>query len=147
MAKAKPVDATTNSAAAKWSEQVVERGYTIIPNMLLTHQSKIGLSSSQCMLVIHLLSYWWDSNKNPFPSKSQLAKRMGMSERQIQRHISELVSMGVLRRKKEDTKNTLGRSLVSYDLNGLVNILKKIDSDLRGQKASPEVVLRNLEEA
>lgn len=102
------------------------RGFTIIPNLLLSHQHALGLSSLHCMLLIHLTTYWWESDRNPYPSKSVLAQRMGISDRQVQRYVSDLVQAGFIRRQRESIRGKGGRMIVSFDLSGLVERLKTI---------------------
>lgn len=118
-------------AASKWTKPVMQRGFTIVPNLLLSHQHSLGLSSPECMLLIHLITYWWESDKNPYPSKAVLAQRMGISERQVQRYISELIQKGFIRRKPEEIRGRTGRTIVSFDLSGLVEKLKKVDAVTR----------------
>jgi len=113
-------------ATAKWGKPVLDRGFTIVPNLLLTQQEVLGLGSHQCLLLIHLITYWWESGRNPYPSKAILARRMGVSERQIQRYISDLIKAGFVRRRREDVQTRAGRSAISFDLTGLVEKLGKL---------------------
>lgn len=113
-------------AVAKWSAPVMARGFTIVPNLLLSHQHALGLSSLHCMLLIHLNAYWWESGRNPYPSKNVLAQRMGISDRQVQRYVSDLVRAGFLRRHQENIRGKGGRMIVSFDLSGLVEKLKAV---------------------
>ena len=120
---------------AKWGKSVLDRGFTIVPNLLLTQQEVLGLGSHQCLLLIHLMTYWWESGRNPYPSKAVLARRMGVSERQIQRYISDLIKTGFVRRRREDVRTRTGRSAVSFDLTGLVEKLQKLEGS--GIRATP----------
>jgi DnaD N-terminal domain len=123
--------AASSAAVARWTRPVLEHGFTIVPNLLLSEQDRLGLSSPQCLLLIQLATYWWESDKNPFPSKALLAKRMGLSERQVQRHVSELIRGGFLRRQREEIKGRSGRRLSSYDLSGLVRKLLEVEAIVR----------------
>jgi hypothetical protein len=118
--------APPNEASAKWSEPVMDHGFTIIPNLLLSQQHALGLSSLGCMLLLHLTTYWWKSDKNPFPSKATLALRMGVSSRQIQRYVAQLERGGFITRKAEPIRGKGGRTISSYDLSGLVEKMKII---------------------
>jgi predicted transcriptional regulator len=92
----------------------------------------LGLSSLHCMLLIHLTTYWWESDRNPYPSKAILAQRMGISDRQVQRYVSDLVRAGFIRRQREAIRGKGGRMIVSFDLSGLVEKLKDVASTTRG---------------
>ena len=41
-------------------------------------------------IIINLLSYWWYSDRSPYPSQETLANRIGVSKRSIQREIKKL---------------------------------------------------------
>lgn len=122
------LSSTSARATSKWGDEVMSRGFTLIPNLLLTHQSALGLSSVHCMLLIQLITYWWESGKNPFPSKATLAQRMGVSERQIQRYLSDLTQAGFIRRQREGLPANVRRGIMSYDLSGLVEKLQKLEA-------------------
>ena len=130
-------DGVAEGAGVRWSKPVLDRGFTIVPNLLLSHQEELGLPGLQCLLLIHLLTYWWESGKNPYPSKAVLARRMGVSERQIQRYISDLIKNGFLRRKREDLLSKSGRFILSFDLSGLVEKLRSLDKSIPTRAETP----------
>jgi hypothetical protein len=129
-------------ATARWGDSILKRGFTLVPNLLLTQQSSLGLSSLHCLLLIHLLTYWWESGRNPYPSKAVLARRMGVSERQIQRYVSDLTGMGFIRRRRENIRTKGGRSVVSFDLSGLVEKLRGLEG--LDAKASPVAITSDI---
>ncbi|WP_374153197.1 helix-turn-helix domain-containing protein (plasmid) [Xanthomonas hortorum pv. hederae] len=69
---------------------VVRFGYAAIPSILLQGQRRLGLNNTQAMICIHLLDYWHHEDRRPFPSKRDLARRMGVTEKTIQTNISAL---------------------------------------------------------
>lgn len=119
-------DRTAYTAEAKWGAEVMAKGFTVVPNLLLSQQHVLGLSNPQCMLLLHLLTYWWEPKRSPFPSKAALAQRMGLSERQVQRHISDLIKLGFLGRHQETIRGKKGRFIVSFDMSGLVRKLQSL---------------------
>lgn len=123
-------DRTTYKAEAKWGAEIMAKGFTIVPNIFLSQQHVLGLSSPQCLLLLHLMTYWWEPERNPFPSKAILAQRMGLSERQVQRHISDLIKAGFLRRRQETLRGRKGRFIISFDMSGLVKKLQDLDGAL-----------------
>jgi hypothetical protein len=74
-------------AEDKWSKQVMKFGYTTVPNLLLRVQGKLGISPDQFNVLLHLIEHWWDAEKDPYPGKDTIARRMGRSSRMIQRYV------------------------------------------------------------
>lgn len=109
----------------KWGKELTKDGFTAIPNYILYNQSKKKLNNNQMMLIIHIISFWWEKNRNPFPSKKNLSLRMGISERQIQRYISELIQIGALRRFLHINNEKIGRNTLEFDMNHLLDFLKE----------------------
>lgn len=63
---------------------------------LAPHEGAKGLSSSEVMLIIHLMSHKWDEEA-PYPSQETLATKMDLSDRRIRQLLSGLVDQGFLR--------------------------------------------------
>lgn len=58
--------------------KVLSHGYTGIPNILLRGQKRLGINATQLNIIVQLLSYWINPERPPFPSKRELAGRIGM---------------------------------------------------------------------
>ena len=71
-----------------WGE-ILDEGFTSVPNILLRYRSRIGLKPKHVMLIVDIMSYKWDS-KYPFPSYSTLAQRSGIEERSVKRITQDL---------------------------------------------------------
>jgi len=104
---------TDNSFISKWSEQILGYGFTAVPNLLLRHRRAIGLTSTECLVIIAIDSFRWTS-QDPWPSLEALSKRCGYSPRTLTRTITSLEEKNVIRRvKRPGTSN-------SYDLSPLI---------------------------
>jgi hypothetical protein len=77
-----------------WGE-ILDEGFTSVPNILLRYRSRIGLKPKHIMLIIDIMSYKWDS-EYPFPSYSTLALRSGIEERSVKRITQDLEELGLL---------------------------------------------------
>jgi predicted transcriptional regulator len=115
------------SAADKWSEDVMSRGFVIIPAILLRGQRRLGLTPTQLAILLQLIDWWSDANKHPWSKKGHLAQRIGIGERQLQRQIAELEKAGFVKRVPRITRH--GKGPNNYDLSGLVAKLKVLAPD------------------
>jgi DNA-binding transcriptional ArsR family regulator len=123
----------------KWGKAVIDFGFCTVPSLLLQAQGRLGLSAEQFNILMQLADFWWDANDAPHPSKDTLANRVGMSPRQVQRHLTALENGGFIRRverfrgKKNQTAN-------GYILTGLVNKLAKFEPEF--SKAREQIKLK-----
>jgi DNA-binding transcriptional ArsR family regulator len=98
--------------------------------LLLRAQGRLGISPVQFNVLVHLVEHWWDADKDPYPAKDTIARRMGKSPRQIQRYLTELEEAGLVKRierflgHKAQTAN-------GYSLDGLVAKLTAIEPEFR----------------
>src|SRR4051794_27753788 len=89
---------STKQSAEKWGEEVITRGLCVLPSLLFRAQRRLGLNPTQLAVLLQLADFWWDPGRKPFPKKADLAERLSLSERQVQRHIAELEKAGFVRR-------------------------------------------------
>jgi hypothetical protein len=106
----KPNDTTWQ---AKWGEKALTKGVTMIPTAFLLHASRAGLNPAQQILIIHLVSYWFQASRDPFPSLKELRNRTGMTEKTISKHLKALEEKMWLIRKRRYNNSYL------YDLDRL----------------------------
>lgn len=115
-------------AEDKFGAQVMKHGYTMLPNLLLQAQGRLKISHAQFNVLVQIISHWWDADKDPFPTKDTIARRMGLSARQIQRHLTELEDSGFIKRHERFSgKNA--QIANGYSLNGLVEKLREIEPE------------------
>lgn len=114
----------------KWGRAVMRQGYSMIPSLLFKAQQRLGINPTQLAIIVQLADYWWDADRKPYPSKKTLSERLGISPRQLQRHIAELEDAGLVRRIQR-TGSHRGKLSNEYDLSGLVARLAKLEPEFR----------------
>ncbi len=121
---------STRASEEKWGKDVMKLGFCIVPSLLLRAQRRLGLSPTQLAVLLQLCDHWWDAERKPYPGKRLLAERLGISARQVQRHVAALEVAGLVKRI-ERTASHGGKLSNSYDLTGLVERLKRLEPDFR----------------
>jgi hypothetical protein len=81
--------------AERYGASVCRDGYTALPNSVLRHYARLGISESELVFLQQLWTYWWNTAL-PYPSVATIAARMGKSVRQIQHYIARLRHAGWL---------------------------------------------------
>jgi len=89
-------DPPRRTAGERYGPVLCGDGYTALPNTILAHYARLGVSEGELVFIQQVWSYWWDEAL-PFPSVSTLAARMGKTQRQIQHYIGHLRALGLLR--------------------------------------------------
>lgn len=132
---------SSKTADRKWSKQVMQLGFCIIPSLLLRAQQRLGLNPTQLAVLLQLADYWWDESRKPYPSKQALSERLGLGERQIQRHIADLEAAGLVTRIQRTAENG-GKLSNEYDLSGLVARLAKLAPEVAAAAEAKKKVTR-----
>jgi predicted transcriptional regulator len=127
----------------KWGRAVMDLGYSMIPSLIFRAQARLGLSPTQLVVLLHLADYWWHRAQMPFPSKAALAERMGLSDRQIQRYLTELENGGFIERVERFAGHK-GQQSNEYNMSGLVDKLKKLEPDFRQVREQAKEQARNV---
>ncbi len=141
----------------KWGDSVGGgslTGFLALPDVLIRSQSRLGLSSTEMMVLINILMHWWYPDEKPFPGNYRIAKRMNVSRRTVQRAINKLKAEGLITTSIHpyteddriyvdvdvdgdgDVLRTPYSSVRYIDLKNLVSRLKGYAGDLRAFKAS-----------
>ena len=128
------IDAKSESSTHKiFGAKVLDHGYTALPNILLRGQKRLGITTTQFNIIAQLMSYWFDPARAPFPSKRDLAHRMGITVQTVRINIKALEERGLVRR--EQWKTTAGDyGSNRYHLDGLVKALKKLEPDFSEER-------------
>jgi predicted transcriptional regulator len=117
----------------KWGKAVMDLGYCIFPAILLQAQGRLGVSAQEMIILLQLAEHWWKADSNVFPSKETIAERVGLSTKQVQRHIKSLEDLKLVKRNAR-FKPGRGRISNEYDLSGLVAKLKALEPEITKAK-------------
>ena len=122
-----------SSTEAIWGKPVAAHGYAGVPSILIRAQGRLGLSPMQFSIVVQLLEYWHEPSRRPFPSKRDLAERMGVTEKAIQLNIAALEKVGLIRREMRRTSVGDWDSNI-YHLDGLVQRIRALEPDFAKER-------------
>jgi hypothetical protein len=108
-------------------------GFLALPYVLLLHQFALGLSSEHLNVLLHVLAHWHSKGRMPYPHSNTIAKRMGASQRTVQRSLSWLSKNGFLakmpKRRRTDRQafdpDPLVKKLTPYALDRIKLIQAK----------------------
>ena len=132
-----------SDVADKWGKPIAQRGFAQVPNYLLLLNQFLDeerrLSPVELLILLQLVGTWWVKTTLPFPSMKTLANRCGVSERQVQRAMGQLVKNGLVKRVNRRTKGLISSN--AYDLAPLVAFLGDV------AKAFPNEFPRNVDRA
>src|SRR5918912_3592 len=86
-----PKGTTRNASSVEkiWGKTVCRLGYAGVPSILIQAQRRLGINPTQMNIIVQLLDYWREPARKPFPSKKELAKRIGVTATTIQNNIRE----------------------------------------------------------
>lgn len=116
----------------KWGSAVSDgfTGFQILPDVLIRGQRRLGISNGEMVTLLNLLMHWWEKENLPYPKTSTIARRMGTSQRTVERHLKELQAKGLV--SKVVVKDDPNRAVQQrYDLSGLVNALELLAEGMR----------------
>ncbi len=104
---------------AKWSEDLMAAGWTVLPSVILERQKGLGLDALDLNILLHLASYWWYSDNPPHPSKRAIAERMNVNVSTIRKRIARMEADGLIRRQAR-FKPKGGQDTNFYHFDGLI---------------------------
>lgn len=123
--KAAPVQLESEK---KWGAAVMSHGQCILPSILLRAQARLLVTSTEMIVLLHLIEHWWTADSKVFPSMQTIADRMDMTSKTVQRTIDSLVGKGLINKKNRTLPNG-GRGSNEYTFNGLIQKLKIVERD------------------
>lgn len=119
----------------KWGAAVIAEGYTALPNVILQNQKALELKHLDVLVLMCLLSHWWDKDALPRPAKATIAQTLDVDPRTVQRSIAKMEAQGYIQRKARWAG--VGDNLPnSYDLSGLVAAAKRLAEQARKRKSA-----------
>lgn len=120
-----------------FGRDVMQHGYTGVPNIMVRAQSRLGLNPAQFNILVQLLSYYMDPARPPFPTKRQLRDRTGLSDATLKKHMWALEQANFIRREQQVTRaGDFGSNI--YHLDGLIGKLKKLVPDFDKEREERE---------
>jgi hypothetical protein len=127
-----------------WGKAIGRHGYAAIPAIMVRAQHRLGVNPTQFCILVQLLEYWRTKDRAPFPTKQQLADRIGVGQSTIQQNMRALEQAGLI--KREQHKTTSGDwGANTYHLDGLVAKLIAIEPDFQEEKVKREALRRRAE--
>lgn len=108
---------------AKWGDAITA-GYQILPDALLRGQHLLDLNATDVVVIANLNQAWWFEDRLPYLQPHTIAKRMGVSERSVQRSLSRLREKGLLSQIRETQDD--GSVRYYHDLSGLRDQLTQL---------------------
>ncbi len=114
----------------RWTPKLVKGGWTPVSDFFLEnyHRLRPPLTTSEAMLVIHLLKHKWDE-RPPFPAYKTLAKRMGISITAVRNHARKLdEGKHYVKRMRQYAKPN------KFDLTPLFDALEKLRAEQRAAR-------------
>jgi len=119
----------------KWGEKTGRAGWTVLPNLLFRYARILGITPAQQALLFHLLNFWWYAHQPPIVSKATLSERMGITQRQVQRHLQALKKKGLI---EVQFPRKPGRHPHEFSFSGLVAKLQKYGTSYARAKRDDE---------
>jgi len=116
-----------------WSKKVCGHGYAAIPSILIKAQKRLLIRPTEMNILIQLLDYWIDPTRPPFPTKRQLAERMGITEKTLQNNMNSLERKELVKRQRRKTAAGDWNSNI-YHLDGLVEKVKALEPEFAEAK-------------
>lgn len=120
------IDKMNDGSPSKWGE-LAKAGFQTIPDALLQNQLKLGVTSTDMIVLMNLTMDWKYPTTRPFPRSTTIAGRMGVVVRTVQRALATLRRLGLLAKVKETSPD--GNEREAWDLSGLVEHLAKLAED------------------
>lgn len=107
----------------KWSPELIEAGWTVLPAALIEHQRALGIDAIDINIILHLANRWWTADNRPMPSKNSIAEAMQIDPSTVRRRIQAMEKGGLIKRE-ERRVSKVGSKTNIYHLDGLIESLK-----------------------
>jgi predicted transcriptional regulator len=118
----------------KWGD-ALGAGFQVVPNVLIQDQNRLGLGTIDIVILLNLMSHWWDREARPFVSPAVIAKRMRVTTRTVERHLKRLENRRIIGREPRGPKTRNGPYIRSYDLIPLAEFLKDASQNALKERA------------
>lgn len=106
-----------NRFAAKWPEEVAQRGFAPIPKCLITCMSDLGIKPQEAAVLFNIIERCWKAGDKAWPGVDYLAKNIGRKETATKEITGSLAKKGLIGKQQRFNKTNL------YDLEPLAKKL------------------------
>lgn len=103
----------------KWTQELMNAGWTVLPSVILERQQALGLDALDINILLHLAKYWWYSENPPHPSKQAIAECIGVDKSTVRRRIARMENDGLISRQHRFDKK-YGQQSNIYLFDGLI---------------------------
>jgi DNA replication protein len=129
--------ASDYAIAVRFGDDLLDSGFTAIPNLVLDHYHKLGITTAEMMFVIHIWKFWW-LERNPHPSLNSIAETMGITKRQAIRYSASLQEKGFLAVTERHDPDR-GQLTNEYDFTTLIQAVRGVSKMSLGGVSSMSV--------
>jgi len=112
------------SVRKKWKGAAIggELGYQAVPDILLRKQRILGINNTELVVLLNITLHWWKFDKWPHPRPVNIAARMGVTTRTVERAIESLIKKDLLERT-DSTLSIEGHTVRYFNMTKLVKKL------------------------
>ena len=119
----------------KWGD-AIKAGFQVVPNVLVRHQTRLGLDAIDVVVLLNLLAHWWEEQDRPFVSPATIGKRMKITTRTVERHLKKMENRNFLKRDPRGPKSDDSPYIRRYDLTPLVGKLTEASQTALTERAA-----------
>lgn len=124
---------TASSTERIWGKAVYGYGYVGVPSILIQAQKRLKINQTQMNIIVHLLDYWYEPTRKPFPSKKELSKRIGVTLKTIQNNVRLLEEAGYVQREPRKTAAGDWNTNI-YHLDGLIAAVQALEPEFTAER-------------
>lgn len=126
-------DAAMSGFEKIWGKKVKSHGYAAIPSIMIRAQHRLGVNATQFCILVQLLEYYRTPGRDPFPTKQQLADRIGIKSSTVKSNMKALETAGLIKRVQHKTgSGDWGAN--TYELHGLIERMQALEPDFAAEK-------------
>ena len=117
------LQAAPRSISVRFGDELLQSGFTAVPNLVLSNYAALGMSSAEMLFTIQIWYHWW-SKHDPHPSLKTIAGRMGVSRRQARTYAQSLRRKKLLIVRERYSENS-GQTTSEYDFTPLLEEVRR----------------------
>ena len=80
--------------------KAADAGWSPLPDVLLFNQHKLKIAGDDLVVLLNMMAHYYTKNEMPFTRVTTIAKRMGVSQRTVERSIARLRKQGLILKAK-----------------------------------------------